>query len=129
VHDSTEKSRVFVARAFAAFAGALAGTFALVFSTIELVTRAGEFDAASSLAFALLAVSTTAMVSYGLTRIVALAYVVSLLRGPGSVKWCPPWHCRALSWLAFDWRFNSEGGMQIGERCLGLEVALQGRLA
>lgn len=57
------------------------------------------------------------------------AMFVVLVRGPSYVGWVHPSQCRDFnSWMSAEWRYYGRGGMQVGTRRFGLEVARKGYL-
>ena len=119
-----------MARFFATFSALLASLSVLMLAMVQLVNGTSLLLDAWTMGATLLAIAVGTYFVFSATRILALAYAVRLLRGPGAVAWSAPSTSRSLSlWLACTWDYYGNQGRQRGERFLGIEVALEGRLA
>lgn len=57
------------------------------------------------------------------------ALFVALFRGRRCVGWVRPSECDDFgTWMTAEWRYYGRGGMQVGNRRFGLEVARKGYL-
>jgi hypothetical protein len=55
---------------------------------------------------------------------------ILIARGPGYIGWVRPSDCKSFnSWMSAEWRYYGRGGMQVGVRRFGLEVARKGHLS
>jgi hypothetical protein len=58
------------------------------------------------------------------------ALFVALFRGRCYVRWVRPSLCDDFNaWVTAEWRYYGRGGMQVGSRKFGLEVARKGYLS
>jgi hypothetical protein len=58
------------------------------------------------------------------------ALFVALFRGPIYVRWVRPSRCDDLNtWVTAEWHYYGRGGMQVGTRKFGIEVARKGHIS
>ncbi|MDB5769993.1 MAG: hypothetical protein JWM42_367 [Burkholderia sp.] len=66
----------------------------------------------------------------GFTFLLIEALLVTLFRGPSYIRWVRPSRCDDLnSWVTAEWRYYGRGGVQVGTRKFGLEVARKGHIS
>ena len=114
------------------FVGAIAA--ALTCLAVLMLVMAPPHDSPVLSASATLSLVTAAVIGalavLFLVDALALTALVLLYRGRSALGWVRPSECAGLgSWLAYEWRFFSTGGLQEGRRILGLELAVNGRLS
>lgn len=115
-------------RFFSNIAGLIPAGFILVFGTV-LIGKHQDlvFASAWTLVLSISIVSIGSYFAFSLIRFLCLAAALRLMRGSKAVNFASPGECRSFSgWLAYEWRYFGNGGLQHGERMLGLEVAYTG---